>query len=47
VTGFCERGNESSDSMNCVEFPDYLSKYQFLRKDNDPWGFLVRLQLMC
>jgi len=47
VTGFCERGNESSDSMNCEEFLDYMSKYLLLKKDNDPCGLSVLLKLMC
>jgi hypothetical protein len=44
VKGFCERANESSDSMNCEEFLEYISKYLPLKKDNDPWGLSLRRQ---
>jgi len=34
VVGFCEHGNEPSDSIKGGEFLDYMSDYQLL-KDSD------------
>jgi hypothetical protein len=34
----CERGNETSGSIKGGEFIDYLSNYQFLKKDSTPWS---------
>ena len=34
MAGYCECGNESSDSIKCGEFSDNLRTYQLLRKDS-------------
>jgi hypothetical protein len=34
----CERGNESSGSVNGEEFLDQVSYYQIPMKDSAPWS---------
>jgi hypothetical protein len=41
VAGSCEHGNEASGSIKGGEFLDYLSDYQFLRKDCVKCSYLV------
>jgi hypothetical protein len=36
MAGFCEHGNEPSGSIKGVEFLDYLSDYQLLKKGSAP-----------
>jgi len=38
VAGGFKCGNELSDSIKCVEFLDYLRKYELLRKDGGRRG---------
>jgi len=36
VASTCERGNESSGSIKCGEFLDWLRTVQFLKRDSAP-----------
>jgi hypothetical protein len=38
VAGSCEDGNESSGSIKCGEFLDYLNGSKLLKKDSVPWS---------
>jgi len=40
VVGSCERGNEPSGSIKCVEI-DYLRISSLLKKDSAPWSSLL------
>ena len=38
VAGSCECGNESSGSIKCGKFYDYLRNRQLLKKDSAAWS---------
>jgi hypothetical protein len=38
AVGFCEHGNETSGSIKCGEFVDWLGNFQLLNKKSAPWS---------
>jgi hypothetical protein len=41
VAGFCEHCNETSTAIKDVEYLDYLSDYQLIRKISVPLGYFI------
>jgi hypothetical protein len=41
VAGCCVRGNEPSGTIKFREFLDYRGNVQRLKKDSDPYSYLV------
>jgi hypothetical protein len=40
MEGFCERGNEPSNSIQCWEYLEKPNNYQLLKKYSAPWNWL-------